>query len=213
MARGKLIPKENLFYVIDLLGDKATWTNIYNNAISEQGKRYASNDIGFSLEYYIENKMIEAKQMNKKSQVYSVIVDNDFEDFLRNVSNQKKTKLEHLVGALDNKKIFEKNGGFVAENHEDFTKFMTALEDSFEFINSLLHTREDSDYDGDSMTGLADTQAYAIFNSKITYVIKLTKKSIDECCKKLKDGREQNERVRIGGMLSNVAWSFTIKML
>ena len=42
MARGKLIPKENLFYVIERLGDKATWQNIYDNTIGENGKRYAS---------------------------------------------------------------------------------------------------------------------------------------------------------------------------
>ena len=48
---GKIIPKEIIFPIISMLDDKATWTNIYNNTINEKGKRYASNDIGFTLEH------------------------------------------------------------------------------------------------------------------------------------------------------------------
>ena len=87
MARGKLIPKENLFYVIERLGDKATWQNIYDNTIGENGKRYASNDIGYSLEYYLENNMLKEKQMNKKTRVFSLgeSVNDTYDDFLKNV--------------------------------------------------------------------------------------------------------------------------------
>ena len=80
------------------------------------------------------------------------------------------------------------------------------LEDSAQFYTNLLHTRENSDYDGDSMTGLSDSAAHDIFNSKITYIIKLTKKSIEECCVTLKYGKEQDERTKINGMLDNVTW-------
>ena len=68
--------------------------------------------------------------------------------------------------------IFTKKKEFVQKNHEDFTKFMIALEDSAHFYTNLLHTRENSDYDGDSMTGLSDSAAHDIFNSKITLIDK-----------------------------------------
>ena len=129
---------------------------------------------------------------------------------MRNVANKKKAELKQLVDVLDNKQIFTKDGGFAVKNHADFTKFMIALEDSFEFYNTLLHTRENADYDGDSMTGLADTQAHDIFNSHINYIIKLTRKSIDECCTQLKDGREQEELIKINDMLDNITWSFKV---
>ena len=82
--------------------------------------------------------------------------------------------------------IFTKDGGFVVKNHEDFTKFMMALEDSTQFYTNLLHSRENAEYDGDSMTGLSDNPVHEIFNEKITHLIKLTLKSIEECCMKLK---------------------------
>ena len=46
---GKVIPKEIIFPIIRMLENSATWTNIYNHTISEKGKRYASNDIGYTL--------------------------------------------------------------------------------------------------------------------------------------------------------------------
>ena len=206
---GKIIPKEIIFPIISMLEDSATWTNIYNHTISEKGKRYASNDIGYTLDYYLEKKLIQEQMKNKQTRVFSLTANanNNYEDFLKNVANKKTKELKKLVGVLDQKKIFEKDGGFVAENHEDFTKFMIALEDSYQFYSTLLHTREDSDYDGDSMTGLADTQANAIFNSKITYIIKLMKQSTDECCRQLKYGKDQEERTKINGLLDNVTWS------
>ena len=207
----KLIDKEILFPIIEILdsNDSATWTNIYNHTISEKGKRYASNDIIYSIDYYLEKKLIAEKQKDKQTKVYSLAINanNNYEDFLRNVTNKKKIKLEQLVEALDHKQILTKDGDFYQKNHEDFTKFMIALKDSWQFYSTLLHTREDIDYDGDSMTGLADTQAHDIFNSKITYVIKLTKKSIDECCVKLKYGKDQDEITKINGMLENITWS------
>ena len=207
----KLIDKEILFPIIEILdsNDSATWTNIYNHTISEKGKRYASNDIIYSIDYYLEKKLIAEKQKDKQTRVYSLTINanNNYEDFLRNVTNKKKIKLEQLVEALDHKQILTKDGDFYQKNHEDFTKFMIALKDSWQFYSTLLHTREDIDYDGDSMTGLADTQAHDIFNSKITYVIKLTKKSIDECCVKLKYGKDQDEITKINGMLENITWS------
>ena len=165
----KLIDKEILFPIIEILdsNDSATWTNIYNHTISEKGKRYASNDIIYSIDYYLEKKLIAEKQKDKQTKVYSLAINanNNYEDFLRNVTNKKKIKLEQLVEALDHKQIFTKDGGFYQNNHEDFTKFMIALEDSWQFYSTLLHTREDIDYDGDSMTGLADTQAHDFFFS------------------------------------------------
>lgn len=207
----KLIPKEHLFPIISRLDDYATWTNIYNQTLNEKGKRYASNDISFSIEYYQKENLIEEKQKNKQTRVFKLAKSTDtYDDFLRNVANKKKAELKQLVDVLDNKQIFTKDGGFAVKNHEDFTKFMIALEDSFEFYNTLLHTRENADYDGDSMTGLADTQAHDIFNSHITYIIRLTRKSIDECCTQLKDGREQEELIKINGMLDNITWSFKV---
>ena len=208
MARGKLIPKEILFPVINRLEDIATWQNIYDNTIGETGRRYASNDIGYSLEYYLENNMLKEKQMNKKTRVFSLgeSVNDTYDDFLKNVSNQKETTLEQLVEVLDHKQIFTKDGGFVVKNHEDFTKFMMALEDICKFYTNLLHTRENADLDGDSMTGLTDNAVHDIFNSNITYIIRSTKNCIEECCRKLKYGKEQEERIKINGMLDNVTW-------
>ena len=211
-----LIPKENLFSIITQLGDDATWTNIYNHTINANGKRYASNDISFSIEYYQKEKLIEEKQKNKQTRVFSLTdnANNNYDDFLKNVAITKKQNLKILVDRLDNKKLFDKDGEFVGKLiFEDFTLFMVALEESWEFYSTLLHTREDSDYDGDSMTGLADTQAHDIFNSKITYVIKLTKGSIDDCCTKLKGGREENELMKIKNLLDNINWSLKSKSL
>ena len=84
MARtGKVIPKEIIFPIIHILNDKATWTNIYNNTINEKGKRYASNDIGFTLEHYLEKELIEEQMRNKQTRVFSIgkYVNNDYEDF------------------------------------------------------------------------------------------------------------------------------------
>ena len=207
----KLIDKEILFNIIKFLdsNDSATWTNIYNYTRNEKGKRYATNDIKYSLDYYLEKKLIAEKQKDKQTKVYSLAINanNNYEDFLREVANKKKIKLEQLVEALDHKQILTKDGDFYQKNHEDFTKFMIALEDSWQFYSTLLHIREGTDYDDDSMTGLTGTQAYDIFNSKITYIIKLTKKSIDECCVKLKYGKDQNEIIKINGMLKNITWS------
>ena len=33
------------------------------------------------------------------------------------------------------------------------------------------------------------------------------KKSIDECCRQLKYGKDQEERTKINGLLDNVTWS------
>jgi hypothetical protein len=41
------------------------------------------------------------------------------------------------------------------------------------------------------------------FKAKITYIIKLTNKSIQECCVKLKYGKEQDERILINGQIDN----------
>ena len=212
MARGKLIPKENLFHVIERLGDKATWQNIYDNTIGENGKRYASNDIGYSLEYYLENNMLKEKQMNKKTRVFSLgeSVNDTYDDFLKNVSNQKETTLEQLVEVLDHKQIFTKDGGFVVKNHEDFTKFMMALEDICKFYTNLLHTRDNSDYDDDSMTLSANNAVNEMFNGKITYLIKLTNKSIQEYCVKLYVGKEQDEIILIKGQIDNVVSSLNL---
>jgi len=70
MARtGKVIPKEIIFPIIHTLNDKATWTNIYNNTINEKGNRYTSNDIGFTLEHYLEKELIEEQMRNKQTRV------------------------------------------------------------------------------------------------------------------------------------------------
>ena len=89
---GKVIPKEIIFPIIRMLDDKATWTNIYNNTINEKGKRYASNDIGFTLEHYMEKELIEEQMRNKQTSVFSIGKSNrdDYEDFLKNVTESKK---------------------------------------------------------------------------------------------------------------------------
>ena len=151
---GKVIPKEIIFPIIRMLDDKATWTNIYNNTINEKGKRYASNDIGFTLEHYMEKELIEEQMRNKQTRVFSIGKSNrdDYEDFLKNVTESKRDILKQHVDKLGNKMIFTKNKEFVSENHADFTRFMGALEDSAQFYSNLLHTRDNSDYDDDSMT-------------------------------------------------------------
>ena len=68
---GKVIPKE-IINGITYVQDKATWTNIYNNTINEKGKRYASNDIGFTLEHYLEKELIEEQMRNKQTRVFSI---------------------------------------------------------------------------------------------------------------------------------------------
>jgi 6-pyruvoyl-tetrahydropterin synthase len=190
---GKLIPKEIILPTIAMLGDRATWTNIYNESIGENGKRYASNDVGFTLDNLLEKKIITEKMQNKQTRVFSLTpnANNNYDDFLKMVANIKKIKLEQLVEQLDHKQIFTKKKEFVQKNHEDFTKFMIALEDSAHFYTNLLHTRENSEDDD-------------IFTAKITYVIKLTNESIQKCCRKLKYGKEQDERILINGQIENV---------
>ena len=154
VRKGKVIPKEIVFPIISMLDDKATWTNIYNNTINEKGKRYASNDIGFTLEYYLEKELIEEQMRNKQTRVFSISksVNNNYEDFLKNVTEAKRDILKQHVDKLENKIIFTKTKEFVQENHADFTRFILAIEDSAQFYTNLLQTRNNSDYDDDSMT-------------------------------------------------------------
>ena len=211
MARtGKVIPKEIIFPIIRMLDDKATWTNIYNNTISEKGKRYASNDIGFTLEHYLEEELIEEQMRNKQTRVFSIgkSANNNYEDFLKNVTEAKRDILKQHVDKLENKIIFTKTKEFVQETHADFSRFILAIEDSAQFYTNLLQTRNNSDYDDDSMTLSANNAVNEMFNAKITYLIKLTNKSIQECCVKLYDGKEQDEIILIKGQIDNVV-SFT----
>ena len=207
---GKVIPKEIIFPIIRVLDDKATWTNIYNNTINEKGRRYASNDIGFTLEHYLEKELIEEQMRNKQTRVFSLSssANSNYEDFLKNVAEAKRDILKQHVDKLDRSQIFTKTGEFVKENHADFTRFIVALEDSAQFYTNLLHTRDNSDYDDDSMTLSANNAVNEMFNAKITYLIKLTNKSIQECCAKLYDGKEQDEIILIKGQIDNVV-SFT----
>jgi len=207
---GKVIPKEIIFPIIRMLDDKATWTNIYNNTISEKGKRYASNDIGFTLEHYLEEELIEEQMRNKQTRVFSIgkSANNNYEDFLKNVTEAKRDILKQHVDKLENKIIFTKTKEFVQETHADFTRFILAIEDSAQFYTNLLQTRNNSDYDDDSMTLSSNNAVNEMFNAKITYLIKLTNKSIQECCVKLYDGKEQDEIILIKGQIDNVV-SFT----
>ena len=207
MARtGKVIPKEIIFPIIRMLDDKATWTNIYNNTINEKGKRYASNDVGFTLEHYLEKELIEEQMRNKQTRVFSITkpANNNYEDFLKNVTEAKRDILKQHVDKLENKIIFTKTKEFVQETHADFTRFILAIEDSAQFYTNLLQTRNNSDYDDDSMTLSANNAVNEMFNAKITYLIKLTNKSIQECCVKLYDGKEQDEIILIKGQIDNV---------
>lgn len=206
---GKIIPKEIIFPIVSMLDDKATWTNIYNNTINEKGKRYTSNDIGFTLEHYLEKKLIKEQMRNKQTRVFSIdkSANPNYEDFLKNVAEAKRDILKQHVAKLDHKKIFTKTKEFVQENHADFTRFMLALEDSAQFYTNLLHTRDNSDYDDDSMTLSANNAVHEMFNAKITHLIKLTNKSIQECCVKLYDGQEQDELILIKGQIDNVVSS------
>ena len=203
---GKVIPKEIIFPIIRMLDDKATWTNIYNNTISEKGKRYVSNDIGFTLEHYLEKELIEEQMRNKQTRVFSITksANNNYEDFLKNVTEAKRDILKQHVDKLENKIIFTKTKEFVQETHADFTRFILAIEDSAQFYTNLLQTRNNSDYDDDSMTLSANNAVNEMFNAKITYLIKLTNKSIQECCVKLYDGKEQDEIILIKGQIDNV---------
>ena len=209
---GKVIPKEIIFPIIRILDDKATWTNIYNNTINEKGKRYASNDIGFTLEHYLEKELIEEQMRNKQTRVFSICkyANNDYEDFLKNVTESKRDILKQHVDKLDRKQLFTKTKEFVQENHADFTRFVLALEDSAQFYTNLLHTRDNSDYDDDSMTLSANNAVNEMFNAKITYMIKLTNKSIQECCVKLYVGKEQDEIILIKGQIDNVVSSLNL---
>ena len=209
---GKVIPKEIIFPIIRILDDKATWTNIYNNTINEKGKRYASNDIGFTLEHYLEKELIEEQMRNKQTRVFSIgkSVNNDYDDFLKNVTESKRDILKQHVDKLDRKQVFTKTKEFVQENHADFTRFVLALEDSAQFYTNLLHTRDNSDYDDDSMTLSANNAVNEMFNAKITYMIKLTNKSIQECCVKLYVGKEQDEIILIKGQIDNVVSSLNL---
>jgi hypothetical protein len=210
VRKGKVIPKEIVFPIIRMLDDKATWTNIYNNTINEKGKRYASNDIGFTLEHYLEKELIEEQMRNKQTRVFSIVksTNNNYEDFLKNVTEAKRDILKQHVDKLENKIIFTKTKEFVQETHADFTRFILAIEDSAQFYTNLLQTRNNSDYDDDSMTLSANNAVNEMFNAKITYLIKLTNKSIQECCVKLYDGKEQDEIILIKGQIDNVV-SFT----
>jgi hypothetical protein len=210
VRKGKVIPKEIVFPIISMLDDKATWTNIYNNTINEKGKRYASNDIGFTLEHYLEKELIEEQMRNKQTRVFSIVksTNNNYEDFLKNVTEAKRDILKQHVDKLENKIIFTKTKEFVQETHADFTRFILAIEDSAQFYTNLLQTRNNSDYDDDSMTLSANNAVNEMFNAKITYLIKLTNKSIQECCVKLYDGKEQDEIILIKGQIDNVV-SFT----
>jgi hypothetical protein len=203
---GKVIPKEIIFPIIRMLDDKATWTNIYNNTINEKGKRYASNDIGFTLEHYLEKELIEEQMRNKQTRVFSIgkSVNNAYDDFLKNVTESKRDILKQHVDKLENKQIFTKTREFVQENHADFTRFIVAIEDSAQFYTNLLHTRDNSDYDDDSMTLSANNAVNEMFNAKITYMIKLTNKSIQESCLKLYDRKVQEEIILIKGQIDNV---------
>ncbi len=203
---GKIIPKEIIFPIISMLDDKATWTNIYNNTINEKGKRYASNDIGFTLEHYLEKELIEEQMRNKQTRVFSLTpsANNNYEDFLKNVTKAKRDILKQHVDKLDHKQIFTKTKEFVQDNHADFTRFIVALEDSAQFYTNLLHTRDNSDYDDDSMTLSANNAVNEMFNAKMTYLIKLTNKSIQEYCAKLYGGKEQDEIILIKEQIDNV---------
>ena len=203
---GKIIPKEIIFPIISMLDDKATWTNIYNNTINEKGKRYASNDIGFTLEHYLEKELIEEQMRNKQTRVFSITkpANNNYEDFLKNVTEAKRDILKQHVDKLDNKIIFTKTKEFVQETHADFTRFILAIEDSAQFYTNLLQTRNNSDYDDDSMTLSANNAVNEMFNTKITYLIKLTNKSIQEYCAKLYGGKEQDEIILIKEQIDNV---------
>ena len=209
---GKVIPKEIIFPIIRILDDKATWTNIYNNTINEKGKRYASNDIGFTLEHYLEKELIEEQMRNKQTRVFSICksANNDYEDFLKNVTESKRDILKQHVDKLGRKQVFTKTKEFVQENHADFTRFVLALEDSAQFYTNLLHTRDNSDYDDDSMTLSANNAVNEMFNANITYMIKLTNKSIQECCVKLYVGKEQDEIILIKGQIDNVVSSLNL---
>ena len=203
---GKVIPKEIIFPIIRMLDDKATWTNIYNNTINEKGKRYASNDIGFTLEHYLEKELIEEQMRNKQTRVFSITkpANNNYEDFLKNVTEAKRDILKQHVDKLENKIIFTKTKEFVQETHADFTRFILAIEDSAQFYTNLLQTRNNSDYDDDSMTLSANNAVNEMFNAKMTYLIKLTNKSIQEYCAKLYGGKEQDEIILIKEQIDNV---------
>ena len=203
----KIIPKEIILPIIQRLQNvgvenenNATWTNIYNNTIGESGKRYATNDISCSIEYYLEKNMIEEKPKNNQTKVFSLgkSSDDEYDDFLKKVAEVKKQNLEKLVANLEDKQIFTKNKQFVQKNHEDYTKFIVVLEDICQFYTNLLYTRENSDCD--------DNVTHDIFNKNITYVIKLVKETIEECCKKLKYNKEEDEKIMINGMLDNITW-------
>ena len=103
---GKIIPKEIIFPIIQHLQDsgvdhmnRATWTNIYNSTLNEKGKRYTSNDIGFTLEHYLEKKLIEEQMKNKQTRVFSIgkSVNDEYQDFLKNVTEAKRDILKQHV--------------------------------------------------------------------------------------------------------------------
>ena len=208
--QGKLIPKENLFHVIQLLSSNkdSTWTNIYNMTVSEKGQRYATTDIGYSVEYYLNEKMIIAKPKNRQTDYYVLtdLADDQYDDFLKKIAETKKWNLEKYTANLKQKKIYNDDKILLEENKEDFNKFIETLEDISKFYTNLLHTRENSDYDGDSMTGLADIQSHQNFNASITYIIKLMRKTIEECCRQLKYGKDQDQRTMINETLENITW-------
>ena len=143
---------------------------------------------------------------NKQTRVFSLTssANNNYEDFLKNVTEAKRDILKQHVEKLDHKQIFTKTKEFVQDNHADFTRFVVALEDSAQFYTNLLHTRDNSDYDDDSMTLSANNAVNEMFNAKMTYLIKLTNKSIQEYFAKLYDGKEQNEIILIKKQIDNV---------
>ena len=143
---------------------------------------------------------------NKQTRVFSICksANNDYEDFLKNVTESKRDILKQHVDKLGRKQVFTKTKEFVQENHADFTRFVLALEDSAQFYTNLLHTRDNSDYDDDSMTLSANNAVNEMFNAKMTYLIKLTNKSIQEYCAKLYDGKEKDEIILIKKQIDNV---------
>ena len=79
-----------------MLEDSATWTNIYNHTISEKGKRYGSNDIGYTLDYYLEKKLIQEQMKNKQTRVFSLTsyANSNYEEFLKLVAEAKRDILK-----------------------------------------------------------------------------------------------------------------------
>jgi len=195
----KLIPKEIILPIISYLEPDATWNRIYNRTIGEEGKRFATNDISYTLENLLEKNIITSKQKNKQSKVFFIgkSTNDEYEDFLKSVTKRKVNKLKQLVTQLDDKKIFTKKKEITKIIHNDFTDFITALENIGQFYTNLLHTRENSSSD-------------KFFHEELTYLIRTTIKSINECCTQLLDGKSDNDKILIHGKIENVLWFLKI---